>query len=368
MGRAAGEYRHLDLVALGIVADVAPLTPTNRALLTRGLGQIWREPRPGIRALLDLSGPPAWELDTEPISFRLAPALNSAGRLADARVGVELLLTEDLDRARTLATELWALNTERKKLAAELDGDVRACLANQASDAPAMVLAGIGWHPGLIGVAASHLLHELGRTVVVISRDPAGGSARGSARSADGVGVLEILAELTDLLGHWGGHSHAAGFNLPDQGIDYFRERFVEAVGRRGLVLGPSLNVDAVVPWRDVVTRGVGEGSLYQILTRLAPYSEGNRPPILASLGLRVVGRRSVGAGDRHTKLVLADDRQVCQEVLWWNSDPTWQPEGLVDAAFTLSSNEWQGSARLRLTLEGIRPHAGRQEEHESSA
>jgi len=367
MGRAAEEHRHLDLVALGIVADVAPLTPTNRALLARGLGLIWREPRPGIRALLDLSGAPIRELDTEPISFRLAPALNAAGRLADARVGVELLLTEDPDRARTLATELWALNTERKKLAAQLDGDVRASLAGQAADAPAMVLAGIGWHPGLIGVAASHLLHELGRTVVVISRDPAGGAARGSARSMEGVGVLEILAELTDLLGHWGGHSHAAGFYLPDQGIDHFRERFVEAVGRRSVPLGPSLQVDVVVPWSDVAARGVGEGSLYQTLSRLAPYSEGNRPPVLASLGLKVVARRPVGAGDRHTKLVLADDRQVCQEILWWNSDPTWEPHGLVDAAFTLSSNEWQGSARLRLTLEGIRPHAGRQEEHESS-
>jgi len=367
LGRATEEHRHLDLVALGIVADVAPLTPTNRALLVRGLGQIWRDPRPGIQALLELSGPPVWELDSEPISFRLAPALNSAGRLADARLGVELLLADDPERARMLATELWALNTERKKLAAELEHEVRACLAAQAADAPAVVLSGIGWHPGLIGVAASHLLHELGRTVVVISRDAAGGPARGSIRSAEGIDILEVLAEQTDLLGHWGGHQHAAGLTLPDHGIACFRERFIEAVGRRGAAPGPVLNIDAVTPWRDVVARGVGEGSLYQTLIRLAPYSEGNRPPIVACLGLRAAALRLVGAGERHTKLVLTDESQVCHEVLWWNSDPAWRPEGLVDAAFTLSSNEWQGSARLRLTLEGIRPHVRRQEEHESS-
>jgi hypothetical protein len=112
----------------------------------------------------------------------------------------------------------------------------------------------------------------------------------------------------------------------------------------------------------------LGEGSLYAGLMRLAPFSQGNRPPVLAATGLRVVARRPMGAGDRHAKLVLADQGQSCQEVLWWNSDPTWQPEGLIDVAFTLSSNEWQGNARLRLTLEGIRPHAGSQEGHESSA
>ena len=367
-GRPTEEYGQLDLAALGIVADVAPLTPANRALLTRGLSRMWRRPRPGIRALLDLTGRPAWELDTEPISFKLAPALNAAGRLADARLGVNLLLTEDPEEARGLASQLWEVNDERKRLTTALEAELRACLAGQPTDAPAVVLSGVGWRRGLIGLAASHLMHEQGRAVVVITRETGDSLARGSVRAAGDVNVPEILAAQADLLDQWGGHRHAAGFTLPARNIEPFRERFIAAAARTSGRVGAVLDIDAVAPWSAVGPGDVGPDSLIGALSRMAPFSEGNRPPVLACLGLRVAARRSLGTGGRHCRLVLAGPDQVRREVLWWNGDPCLLPEGRVDVAFTLSSNEWQGSTRLRLTLEGIRPHAVSQEEFDSLA
>ncbi len=368
LGRAGEEHDQLDLAALGIIADVAPLTPANRALVTRGLRRIWSAPRPGIRALLDLMGRPAWELDTEQISFKLAPALNAVGRLADARVGVDLLLTEDPETARVLACRLWEVNAERKRLTNDLERELRVCLAAQPAEAPAVVLSGTGWHRGLIGLAASRLMHEQGRPVAMITRDAESDEARGSVRAAGEVNVLELLAGAADLLDSWGGHVHAAGFTLPASNIAAFRERFIGGAARLGRAAGAVLPIDAVVSWAEVGACRLGQDSLISTLSRLAPFSEGNRQPVLACLGLRVVGRRPLGTGDRHCKLILAGPDEVCREILWWNRDPAWQPSGRVDVAFTLSSNQWQGTTRLRLTLEGIRPHVVSQEEHESLA
>ncbi len=366
--RPAEAYDQLDLVALGIIADVAPLTAANRALLRRGLSRLWSSRRPGIRALLDLTGRPAWELDTEPISFKLAPALNASGRLADAGLAIELLLADNPDESRVLAGRLWEVNAERKRLTSALEAELRACLAEQLADAPAVVLSGVGWHRGLIGLAASHLMHEQGRPVAVITRDTDEGEARGSVRAEGDIDLPEILAAQADLLDAWGGHVHAAGFTLPARNIGAFRARFTAAAAGLGGTVGAVLAIAAVVPWSEVGPCAFGQDSLLGTLSRLAPYSEGNRPPVLASLGLRVAARRPLGAGDRHCRLVLADAHQACREVLWWNCDPGALPEGRVDVAFTLSSNEWQGSTRLRLTLEGIRPHAVSQEKFESLA
>jgi single-stranded-DNA-specific exonuclease len=362
LGRARDAHGQLDLVALGIIADLAPLTAANRALLTRGLDVMWNRPRPGLRALLDLTGKPSWKLDTMPISYKLAPALNAAGRLADARMSIELLLAEDPEQARTPAAHLWEVNTERKRLASALEAELRGCLAAQPADAPAVVISGIGWHRGLIGLAASHLMHEQGRPVVVITGETEDGEARGSVRADGDIDLPEILAAQADLLDKWGGHHHAAGFTLPARNIEPFRERFITAVGRLGGPVGAVLAIDAEASWSELGPCAVGSDSLLGILSRLAPYSEGNRPPVLACRGLRIAARRPMGPGDRHCRLVLADDAQVCREVLWWNCDQCALPEGRVDVAFTLSSNEWQGSTRLRLTLEGIRPHAVSQE------
>ncbi|MGH2347067.1 MAG: DHHA1 domain-containing protein, partial [Chloroflexota bacterium] len=285
-----------------------------------------------------------------------------------ARVGVDLLLTEDPETARVLACRLCEANAERKRLTAKLEVELRAGLAEQPAEASAVVLSGVGWHRGLIGLAASHLMHEQGRPVAVITRDAADEEARGSVRAAGEVNVLDLLAGAADLLVSWGGHVHAAGFTLPAPNIAAFRERFIAAAARLGGTTGPVLPIDAVVRWAEVGSCRVGENTLIGTLSRLAPFSEGNRPPVLACLGLRVAARRPLGAGGRHCRLVLAGPDQVCREVLWWNSEPDWQPNGLVDVAFTLSSNEWQGSTRLRLTLEGIRPHTASQEEHESLA
>ncbi|HWE62442.1 MAG TPA: DHH family phosphoesterase, partial [Chloroflexota bacterium] len=182
MAREANDW--LDLVALGTVADVVASTPANRALLARGLLRLWQQPRPGVRALLDLSGRHPSTLDTETISFSLGPILNAAGRLGSPCDGVELLLTDDPAAAQRLAARLWTLKEERNRLAATVEAAVVAQIGRDDPTGP-IVVAGVDWHPAVLGRVAGAVAHHSGRQAVVIGIPSAGGPARGSAR-ADG--------------------------------------------------------------------------------------------------------------------------------------------------------------------------------------
>ena len=217
----------LDLVALATVADMVPLRGENRALVRRGLAVARRARRPGLRALIASAGISPERLDEGDLAFRLGPRINAAGRLYRADAGVELMLTDDLERAGEIAVELERANRERRAVEREvLEGAERALreLPSEHADARGLVVAGEGWHPGVVGIVASRLVERHSRPVVLVSID--GDRARGSGRSIPGFDLLEALRACDEHLARYGGHRAAAGVELEAGRLDAFREAF----------------------------------------------------------------------------------------------------------------------------------------------
>ena len=264
----------LDLVALATVADVVPLVGENRSLVRRGLEEVRRARRPGMRALIAASRCEPTRLDEGDLAFRLAPRINAAGRLYRADAGVELFLTEDEARAEEIAAELNRANGERRAPEREVDGAAEAArreLPEELREAPGLVLAGRDWHPGVIGIVASRLVERHHRPVVVISLDGEGaGAARGAASPASTCWPASRPAPST--WSRFGGHRAAAGLELRAEDLDAFREAFA---AHATAVLGPedlrkTERIDAMVG-------GASLGlDLAEELGKLAPFGMGN--------------------------------------------------------------------------------------------
>ncbi|HWC49170.1 MAG TPA: single-stranded-DNA-specific exonuclease RecJ, partial [Solirubrobacterales bacterium] len=216
-----GHAADLDLVALATVADVVPLVGENRSLVRRGLAEIRRAQRPGIRALLEASKCDPEQLDESDLGFRLAPRINAAGRLYRADAGVELFLTEDQERAAAIAEELSRANSERRATEREVDAGAEAArreLPDELREARGLVLAGQDWHPGVVGIVASRLVERHCRPVIVISLDEAG-EGRGSGRSIPGFDLLGALEACAEHLEGFGGHRAAAGLTIKAENV-----------------------------------------------------------------------------------------------------------------------------------------------------
>ena len=217
------------MVALATVADVVPLIGENRSLVRRGLEEARRARRPGLRALLAAARCEPTRLDEGDLAFRLGPRINAAGRLYRADAGVELFLTHDDARAAEIAAELSRANDERRGTEREVDAAAEAArreLPDRLREAPGLVLAGEGWHPGVVGIVASRLVERHQRPVIVISLDGEGGG-RGSGRSIPGFDLLAGLEACSSHLVRYGGHRAAAGLELHAGDLDAFREAFV---------------------------------------------------------------------------------------------------------------------------------------------
>ena len=235
----------LDLVALATVADVVPLIGENRSLVKRGLAEMRRTKRLGLKALMEASKVDPTRLDEGDLAFRLAPRINAAGRLYRADAGVELLLTDDEERAKQIAAELGRANSERRATEREVDAAAEAALRelpDELKEANGLVLAGEGWHPGVVGIVASRLVERHHRPVVVISLDGEGGG-RGSGRSIPGFDLHAALEACSEHLETFGGHKAAAGLSLRAENLEAFRAAFAahagEVLGRR-TCCGPS--------------------------------------------------------------------------------------------------------------------------------
>ena len=341
----------LDLVALGTIADLAPHTAAVRALLARGLPRLWRAPRAGIRAALDLANKHPSGLQSDVVGFVLGPLLNAAGRLGSPREGVELLLCNDRDRAGGIAAELWQLKRERGTLAAALERAAIETLTESDLRAPVLVIAGPDWHQGLIGRVAGSISRRYDRTVVLLSVPSSGGLARGSARAAGSVDLLATLGEYTSLEA-FGGHPGAAGFSIRPEAIEGLR-RWLHVRLAAPTPLPSPLRIEAVVPWGALATPAAVAGQV----ERLAPFAEGNPEPVLGSFGLKVVGRRPLGLGDQHLLLTLADGQGFAHEIKWWRYEHRWEPTALIDVAYTATMETWQGRTTQQLTLRDVRPH-----------
>jgi single-stranded-DNA-specific exonuclease len=352
-GPAPEAHADLDLVALATVADVVPLVGENRSLVKRGLEEVRRAHRPGMRALLAAAKCDPSQLDEGDLAFRLGPRINAAGRLYRADAGVELFLTEDDDRAAEIANELSRANGERRATEREVASAAEAALhelPEHLRGAPGLVLAGKGWHPGVIGIVASRLVEKHHRPVVVISLDGKGGG-RGSGRSIPGFDLLAGLEACSEHLGQFGGHKAAAGLELEENQVDAFREAFATHAAE---VLGPddlrrTERVDAIVG-------GASLGlDLAEELRQLAPFGMGNPGVRLLVPSARVRDVRAIGDG-KHARFNLHSGAHRALGVAFGRSTLGVGEEDPVDVAVRLEVNRWNGAVEPQVVLRELFP------------
>ncbi len=341
---AEGCEGSLDLVALAIVADVAGLQGDVRYYLQRGLAALRASERLGLTALCEVAGLGREGLDEDHLAYALGPRLNALGRLSDASQGLELFLTADPIRARTIASEMEGLNNRRQLLTSQVLAAARAQLERDpaALQAPVLIVGHPTWPGGIVGLIAGRLRERYGKPAVVLST-PADGLARGSARSVPGVDIAAALASVGDLLVSHGGHPLAAGLALRPEHLSEFRRRLTAEVARQAALAPPPapLAIDAYLELEALTPELALE------LNRLAPFGPGNAPICLASRRLRVADHAAVGRTGEHRRLYLRDEAGHEQRVFWWQGADQPLPEGIFDLAFTVRPSNYRGTSEL---------------------
>lgn len=345
----------LDLVALATVADVVPLLGENRTLVRQGLRALAGTQRVGLRALMRVAGVEPQAVGERAVAFALAPRINAAGRLYRADAALELLLTEDPARAQQVARELDAVNSERQALETRILFEAEGRLGDaegQEAD-PLYVLAGEGWHPGVIGIVASRLVERHHRPCVLVALDPSG-CGRGSGRSVSAYDLHAGLAASKAHLVRFGGHRMAAGLELQAQSLERFRASMVEHARSvlRPEDLLPVEPVDAIVPG-DAISL-----SLAEELEQLRPFGMGNPGVNLLIPAARVSDVRAMGEG-RHARFTLTSAGVRTRAVVFGVSAPLGadQPAGARhDLVGRLEVNEWRGAVEPRLVLRSLHP------------
>jgi single-stranded-DNA-specific exonuclease len=342
----------LDLVAIGTVADLAPLQGENRKLVAEGLTMLNQVRRPGIAALLNVSGLQPGKLSSESIGFGLGPRINAAGRLAHAYDAAKLLTTTNHRTAQELAQRLDSLNRERQSMTARLTARATELIDPTA---PLIIAADTDFEAGVVGLVASRLAETHYRPTIIMEQGEE--ESRGSCRSIPEFHITHALDEVADLLERHGGHAQAAGFTIRNENLPAFRERMmaIAAAELEGQELMPAIEVDAQLSLSDV------DWSLQSTLDQLEPTGNSNPTPRLMSRNLQVVSHRAVGRDSSHLQLVLspgeANGRQqplsaiAFRQGAWAAAMPD-----RIDAVYTVGVNEWQGSSKLQLMIDDIRP------------
>jgi len=289
----------LDLAAIGTVADVVPLIGENRLIVKQGIRLLAKRKLPGIAELLKIGGVQREVLSPWDISFIIAPKINAAGRLADAKIALKFLMEEDGDRARELAQKLVEMNEERQRIEnvikKEIEDKINA--SPEMLSEPVWVLGSRGWHQGVIGIVASRFSQVFSRPVYLISIDESG-TGRGSARCDDNYSVYEALERASKLLIHYGGHRLAGGFSIPEENIEKFRQ----------IVNDPSLFRKMTHPVRvDLeLDPALVNLELARSLEKLAPFGEGNPKPLFLTRNIRIQSVMQVGAQNQHLKVWIS--------------------------------------------------------------
>ncbi len=334
----------LDLVALATVADVVLLSGENRALVRRGLRVLAATRKPGLRALMGAARVDPGRVDERSIAFALAPRINAAGRMYRADAGLELVLTEDHERAKQIASELDRANAERRDVETRIRWEAEAQVA-QLGERGAYVLAGEGWHAGVIGIVAARLVEAHNRPVVLIALD--GGRGRGSGRS---IGAFDLLGALNacsaHLIGH-GGHRAAAGLEIDGACVEAFAQALAahaDSVLAPG-DFAPVEHVDAIVGGEELGME------LAEELQSLAPFGRGNPGVSLMVEDATFSDARAMGEG-KHVRFTVRSGGTRARAVAFGNAGKLPVAEGEpVQATFKLEVNEWRGVSEPRLVL-----------------
>jgi single-stranded-DNA-specific exonuclease len=345
-------HRQLDLVALATIADVAPLRGENRVLVRYGLKLLAESEHPGLRALIRSSGLEGKPLTAGRVGFVLAPRLNAAGRIADAKLGLKLLLCEREDEANIIARELEELNRARQELdRAVLDSAMRQLEAPGMRDRFAYVLHREGWHAGVIGIVASRIVEQTARPAVLVAVD--GGIGKGSGRSISAFDLHGALTECQSLFVKFGGHRAAAGLTMDAARLPEFVEQFDQVARSRLRAddLTPELRVDLDVPLDHV-----GE-ELEKLIRHFEPFGIGNPAPLFRTNGVRLASPpRRIGSDGLRLSFEAA---RGSLDGIGWGLAPRaalFDMKQPVDLAFRLERDEYRGVSKLQLRVADARP------------
>ena len=337
----------MKLAAIATVADVVPLRGENRVLVYYGLQGLDRTPNPGLRALLNVAGiAPGKAPSARQVGFQIGPRINAAGRMADARDVVDLLLHATPERAAAIAGQLDELNRERQETEAAMVATIlEQCVQTPVTDAQAaLVFSGEGWHKGVVGIVASRVVDRFYRPVFVLGEDPVTGLATGSGRSVALFHLLDALESMPELFTKFGGHKQAAGLTLRREKLDEFRARLVAYAAERLSPedFRPQLELDGVVE-----VPQVGEALVRQIGS-LAPFGNQNDPPLFGILGAEVVGVPKV-IKEQHVFFNVQQQGRQIKVKAWRKADQLESFAGRVDLAVTFEEDRYDGwSAVLR--------------------
>ncbi len=352
-GQSEGEL--LDLVALGLIADVALLQNETRTLAKKGIERLRNTNRLGLRVMAELAGASLDTLTEETISFTFAPRLNALGRLSDANAAVELLITNNPARARLLAAQIESLNVQRRLLTKQVY-DAAEHQLHENPDLliePAIVLSHPNWPGGVIGIVANKLVERYHKPAILFTESD-DGILRGSARSIEGLHITEAIAAQKDLLLGFGGHPMAAGISLQKDNLTAFRKGLGKAIERQ---LGetareePTLQIDA---WLELPDLSL---SLADSLELLAPFGAGNPELTLATRGVRLKSVTEIGKTKEHLRLNIEDENGNSQSVLWWGGAGEELPpaDAKFDIAYSLRATSYRGQRQLNLQFQEFR-------------
>ncbi len=341
---------YLDLVAIGTVADIVPLIEENRILVQSGLSVLINSQRPGIKALLKVSGIKKDQIiTTHDIAFKLAPRLNAMGRLESATGAVHLLTTDNEKEASLIATQMDSLNSQRQVIENRIVSQSRERIdkIKDLEGRRTIVLFDAGWHRGVVGIVASKILEEYYRLTLILTVE--GDLLRGSGRSIDGFDLYQALSDLGDLLKQFGGHDHAAGISLEAKKVGAFCERFEELAMKRidPEDMTPKIEVDAKIGLESINPRTLKD------IEMLLPFGNKNPEPIFWAGPLKVISSRVVGKD--HLKLKVKE-KGLTFDCIGFGKGAFHPLEGKsVDILFHIGTNTWQGIESIQLVIVDLR-------------
>lgn len=337
---------YLDLAAMGTVADLVPLRGENRIIARQGLKILQTTQRPGLRALMQVAGVKTEnEIMPVDISFRLGPRINASGRLADAALSVELMLSEDEKFCRETARQLDAFNRERQDIERQITEEAEQMIEQQFSDWPGIVLYGDNWHPGVVGIVAGRVTRKYNRPCVVLGNE--GNLAKGSGRSVDGVSLVDVLGLCTEHLTSWGGHPMAVGVSIEKPRLDVFRTRFADAVRHHA---GNDL-IEARLDLAAWIKPEQIRDQLMDELAELHPFGQGNPEPVFGLRGVVFTQRPEIFK-EQHFRFSFDDGRGRRLFGVAWKMADRLPPVGVpVDLAVELTWNYFNDRKLLQLEL-----------------
>ncbi|MGA8589311.1 MAG: DHHA1 domain-containing protein, partial [Pseudolabrys sp.] len=344
--------RYLDIVTLGTIADMVPLTGVNRTLLRRGLVELSASTRPGVVALKQVAGIPDRAVTAGQVGFRLGPRINAAGRVDYGIKVVELLTTQSSEVALRIAQELDAHNSERRAVEAAVleQALVRASAVMDGGSRYSLVVAGEGWHPGVLGIVAARIVEKYYRPTVVIGFN--GREGKGSARSIRGFHLVDGFRRCAEHLEKFGGHEYAGGLSITPDKLDCFAEAF-EAVASQLLTaenLLPLLEVDGSLDFAQI------GHPLLRELDILKPFGVGNPEPLFMTSAAQVCERKVFSAGVRYR--LRQAGRVISGVIFGVGDDYPGMPGESIDIAYRLGENEWNGTSTVELKIVDVRPAA----------